>query len=352
MKVSRGKAIYREIGSQPQSWRALLPQISALKDPLRAFLEGTQHLLLSGCGSGLNAARYGAPLLQMTTGRIAQHAPAIDLSLFPEASLTTNQHTASILLSRSGRTTEVVNAMRALQAHDIPVLGITCSDDSPLAKEADLALILEAVTEEAVTTTRSFTGMLITLQTIAAVLSEDEAFLSELQRLPEVCESILSRAEALSQAAGGSTRFRKFAFLGNGLNVGLAHEAQLKIKETTLLPADAYPMLDFRHGPQSTVSADMLLVAMLSKRGADPEWRMMADMQALGVFTFVLCDRANPDLQAHADSLLEFQTGWDDRSLGPLYLPVIHYLAYYRSLAEGLDPDKPPNLAYWIDTSK
>jgi glucosamine--fructose-6-phosphate aminotransferase (isomerizing) len=352
MNAARGEAIYREIGSQPQSWRALLSQINALKDPLRSFFGATQHLLLGGCGSGLNAARYGAPLLQMTTGRIAQYTPAIDLSLFPEASLTTHQQTASILLSRSGCTTEVVDAMRALQAREVPVLGITCSGDSPLAKEADLALILEAVTEEAVTTTRSLTGMLIALQYIATVLSADEAFLAELQRLPDVCESILARAEALSQAVGANTRFCKFAFLGNGLNVGLAHEAQLKMKETTLLPADAYPMLDFRHGPQSTVSADMLLVAMVSKRGADSEWRVVADMHTLGAYTFVICDQASPEVQAHADSLLEFKTGWDDCSLGPLYLPVIHYLAYYRSLSEGLDPDKPPNLAYWIDTSQ
>jgi glucosamine--fructose-6-phosphate aminotransferase (isomerizing) len=123
------------------------------------------------------------------------------------------------------------------------------------------------------------------------------------------------------------------------------------MKETTLLPSDAYPMLDFRHGPQSAVSDDMLLVALVSNRGSDQAWRLIADMHALDAATFVLCDRGGADLREHADYLLEFNTGWDDHGLGPLYMPAIHYLAYYRSLSAGLDPDAPPNLAYWIDTS-
>lgn len=351
MNAVRGDAIYREIGSQPQSWRSLLPQIAATEKPLRRFLEGVEHLILGGCGSGLNAARYGAHLLQMRSRSVAQYASAIDLILFPEATASKSMSSVSILLSRSGRTTETVDAMRSLQARDIPVLGITCTGDSPLAEEADLALILDAVSEEAVTTTRSFTGMLIALQYIAALLTEDETLIGTIEGLPEACVTVLPQAETLSREMGSSTRFTKFAFLGNGLNVGLAHEAQLKIKETTLLPSDAYPMLDFRHGPQSMVSDDMLLVALVSKRGSDQEWRLVADMHELGASTFVLCDRADTDLRGFSDYLLEFNTGWDDKSLGPLYMPPIHYLAYYRSLSAGLNPDEPQNLAYWIDTS-
>jgi glucosamine 6-phosphate synthetase-like amidotransferase/phosphosugar isomerase protein len=99
------------------------------------------------------------------------------------------------------------------------------------------------------------------------------------------------------------------------------------------------------------VNPEMLLVALVSRRGLEHETRFIADMHALGAVTCVLCDQASPQLKQQADFLVEFQAGGDDRSLGPLYLPAIHYLAYYRSLAEGLDPDRPENLAYWIDTS-
>ena len=77
----------------------------------------------------------------------------------------------------------------------------------------------------------------------------------------------------------------------------------------------------------------------------------VADMRSLGAVTCVLCDQASSQLRRQADFLVEFETGGDDRILGPLYLPTIHYLAYHRSLVEGLDPDQPKNLAYWIDTS-
>jgi len=351
MNPVRGEAIYQEIGSQPHAWRELLPQLSSQIRAARSILSRAQHLVFSGCGSGLNAARYGAPLVSMVWGRTAQSIPAADLTLFPQVVGRSPKRTAIILLSRSGRTTEVVDALHAMRSAGFPVLGITCTEDSPLARESNAALILQSVQEAAVTTTRSFTGMLIALQYLAAALAEDEEFYKAIDSLPQACEVILPLAQSAGREMAETSRLRSFAFVGNGPNIGLAHEAQLKIKETTLLPADAYPMLDFRHGPQTTVKPEMLLVALVSRRGLEHETRFIADMHALGAVTCVLCDQASPQLKQQADFLVEFQTGGDDRSLGPLYLPAIHYLAYYRSLAEGLDPDRPENLAYWIDTS-
>ncbi|NIS81624.1 MAG: hypothetical protein GTO14_15785 [Anaerolineales bacterium] len=32
-------------------------------------------------------------------------------------------------------------------------------------------------------------------------------------------------------------------------------------------------------------------------------------------------------------------------------MPVVQYVAYYRSLARGLNPDRPRNVYYWVDNS-
>ncbi len=347
-----GTEIYREICSQPHAWGELIPAILAQSSEIRAFFKGVSHIVLGGCGSGLNAARYGAPLLQMKCEVMAQFAPAIDLTIFPETVLRQREDAVVILLSRSGRTTEVLQALDAVHGKGIPVFAITCSGGSPLAEGADYTLVLDSVQEKAVTTTRSLTGMLIALQLIAALISDDQAYLAYLRRLPELCGSLLGQAEAIGREIGSRTDLIKYAFIANGPNVGVAHEAQLKIKETTCLPADAYPMLDFRHGPQATVSSDMLIVACTSRRGQDQEENLIHDMQDKGAVTCVICDQASNELRAHADYLLEFRTGGDDLSVGPLYLPPIQFLACYRSLSLGLNPDQPQNLAYWIDTSE
>ena len=44
-------------------------------------------------------------------------------------------------------------------------------------------------------------------------------------------------------------RFERFHFLGRGWTVGLAHEAALKLREAARAWSEAYPAMEYRHGP-------------------------------------------------------------------------------------------------------
>ena len=46
-------------------------------------------------------------------------------------------------------------------------------------------------------------------------------------------------------------RAAQFTFLGTGWTVGLANEAGLKLRESAQAWAEAYPAMEFRHGPIS-----------------------------------------------------------------------------------------------------
>jgi glucosamine--fructose-6-phosphate aminotransferase (isomerizing) len=346
-----GALILDEITSQGEAWGALLADVRPQVDSARALFTGIEEIIFSGCGSGLNAAWFTAPLFQAQTGWSARAVPAADISFFPETVLVPSRRTLAVFFSRSGRTTEVVQALALLRARGIAVLGITCSPESPLAAAADRCLILEAVRERAVATTRSFTGMLLAAQFLAATLSDDSAFVDGLTGLPGRCQSLLPTCQLLGEELGQRADLDAFAFVGSGPFYGLAREGQLKVKETTLLPADAYPVLDYRHGPQSTITPRTLMVALMSDRARDEERRFLGDMKSLGATLLVCCGKADPDLRAVSDFTLEVGGDLDERLRGPLYLPAIQLLAARRALARGLNPDFPPHLSHWIDTS-
>jgi glucosamine--fructose-6-phosphate aminotransferase (isomerizing) len=340
-----------EITSQPSAWAQLIPLVNEKAEKIQHLFEGIDDVIYAGCGSGLNAGTSGAPVLQTQTGLSCRAVPASEIYLFPKSVLVPNRRTLAILISRSGETTEVVHALDHLHDRGISVLGITCSQGSPLASRSDLALVLSPVTERAVATTRSVTGMILTTQLIAAIVSEDEAYLSELQRLPEVCEPQMSAFHDLGKRIGENSDLTKYAFVGSGPFFGQAHESQLKVKEMVLLPADAYPTLDFRHGPQSNVDPRMLITMFLSDSARAEEDKFVRDMKALDGITWVLCDRADDQIRQSADYLLEIRSGLSELARGVLYMPAVQYMAYYRSLSLGLNPDEPRNLSYWVDTS-
>ena len=346
-----GQFIHEEIASQADAWAQLIPLITEKGDEIKQLFNGIDEVLMTGCGSALNAGMSGAPILQTQTGISSREVPAAEIYHFPKTVLVPNRRTLAILLSRSGETTEVLHALEYLQDQGIRTVGITCSGDSPLASRSDLALVLSPVAERAVATTRSVTGMILTIQLIAAIVSEDEAYLGELQRLPMVCEPLMDGFHDLGKSIGENTELTKYAFVGSGPFFGQAHESQLKVKEMVLLPVDAYPTLDFRHGPQSNVDPQMLITVYLSDSAQVEERKFVRDMKSLGGFTWVLCDRVDDQIRENADYILEVDSGLGELARGILYMPAVQYMAYYRSLSQGLNPDEPRNLSYWVDTS-
>jgi glucosamine--fructose-6-phosphate aminotransferase (isomerizing) len=344
-------ASFTEISSQPEAWEQLIPLVLNKSEALRGIFTDIDEVIFTGCGSGLNASLAGAPVFMAKTARLARALPAFDVYKFPESVINKKRKTLAILSSRSGKTTEVINALNYLKGMSFPTIGITCTAGSPLDLESNLSLVLSPVIERAVITTRSLTGMILVMHLIAAIIANDQIYLAELQRLPEIGKHNIQAFHTLGKTIGERTNLTNYAFLSNSPFFGIAHEAQLKIKEMVLLPVDCYPTLDFRHGPQSNVGEHMLVTVFCSDSAISEEATFLKDMKALGGVTWAICERATPELTSNADYLLEVHSGLSQYGRGILYLPAVQYMAYYRAIALGMSPDDPHNLEYWIDTS-
>jgi glucosamine--fructose-6-phosphate aminotransferase (isomerizing) len=193
--------------------------------------------------------------------------------------------------------------------------------------------------------------MILALQLLGGMAGGHPAYLEELHRLPEIFDRRKDEFLAVGKSIGEQVALERYAFVGSGPFYGLARECQLKIKEMTLLPSDAYPLFDFRHGPQSNLDPRMLLVACLSDSAWRQETQFLEDMRALGGSLWAIGEQAvSASLQD--GRALALRSGLGELARLPLYLPAVQYMAYYRALSFGLNPDEPRNLAYWIEIAQ
>lgn len=344
----RGRHALSEIQNQPTAWADTLQVVAAHAKQLRELCRDVQDVIFTGCGSGLNVAWAAAATFQHYTGLPARAVPAADCVYFPNTVFTQHHRHLVVAVSRSGDTTETVKACAAAQEHGAKTLAITCYPESKLAKMTEVALILEAANEKAVVTTRSLTSMVLCGQGLAAIVSGRQDYLDQLKNLLVVGNEVIVKTHEIGQKLGQYSGISRFAFVGNGPYYGLARECQLKIKEMTLLPSDSYPVLEFRHGPKSNVNEQMLVTILLSDAAREAEIEFLEEMKALGGSTLVLCDQAGAQISNLADTVVEIGSGLPDFSRDILYMPVVHFMAYYRSLLEGQDPDYPANLDYAV----
>jgi len=107
------------------------------------------------------------------------------------------------------------------------------------------------------------------------------------------------------------------------------------MKEMTLTHSEAFHFLEFRHGPMSMVNERAVVVGLLSEKNVSHEKAVSDEMQALGAKTVTL---------AESDAEVAFESLIPESVRGVLYLPVLQLMALYRSLAKGLNPDRPNNL--------
>ena len=326
---------YTEIKSQPQAWQKALDATSALTPRIRSFTDKYDRVIFSGCGSTYYLSLAGAALYQQLSGKMARAVPGSELLLNPLSVLEKDVPTLLIAISRSGTTSETVKAVEQFKYSKKGEVITISNYDADLAALGDLNIILPDGQEESVAQTRSFSSMYVALTALCACAARRDDLINAMSILPDAGQRLITKYESLAKNIGENLSFDRFYFLGSGSRYGLACEANLKMKEMTLTHSEPFHFLEFRHGPMSMVSKTAVVVGLLSEQNFEHEQAVMNEMQALGAHGFTLSEsRGN----------VNFQSGIPEESRGVLYLPVLQLMAFYRSLAKGLNPDSPRNL--------
>jgi glutamine---fructose-6-phosphate transaminase (isomerizing) len=335
---------YGEIVEHPQGWQSAIASLSAQGDALRTLWKQqvVTQIVFTGCGSTYYLARAAAPICRQTLKAPAIAHPASDLWLYPDETLPTGGATLLVALSRSGETSETLRAIEQFKKRGCgPVVCITCYAETPMVELADISVIAHDAHEESVAQTRSFSSMAVAVSGLAAQLA-DQALSAEFLDLPALGRQLLEDNHALARQLGKDKSLDRFFFLGGGSFYGYACEAMLKMKEMTLSYSEAFHFMEFRHGPMSMVTPSSLVVGLLSERAFSQELTVLKDMRRLGARALGIVPGGMS--AGELDYVISLPGGLTDAERGPLYMPALQMLAFYRSLANGQNPDKPHNL--------
>ncbi|MGN9836565.1 SIS domain-containing protein [Nonomuraea sp. H19] len=275
-----------EIASQPSCWRRAVESLPADALPRRG-----ERVAVIGCGTSWFIAMAYAVLREQ-----AGHGEtdAFAASEFPLG----RRYDRVLALSRSGTTTEV---LELLARTEMSTTAITADPKTPIMTAAGEVVVLDYADERSVVQTRFATTQLALLR---AGLGEDLT-----QAIADAEEAVAAPLPAELVDA------EQFTFLGTGWSVGLAQEAALKMREASRSWTEAYPAMEYRHGPIS-IAAPGRVTWML---GTAPDGLRAQVEETGGTF---------------------FETGLDPMA----ELIRAQRVAVARASARGLDPDEPMHL--------
>lgn len=344
-----GQHTFSEIKSQADSWEGVFRRIDQNAEQFKEMVAQADEIIVAGCGSAHNIAYAVAPIFQKISGKTCRAVHASDLAINQEMFLNRSRNNLVIVYSRSGNTTESVLALKKAVEAGAATIAVDCFAESKMPQIADAALILEEAVEKSVTTTRSLTAMVLAGYYLAAICEDNERVCKDLKTLPGLAREKMDQFHEIGREISSDQQIAKYAFLGSGSYYGLAREAQLKVKEMVLLPADSYVSLDYQHGPMSNVDEQMLVTIMVSDAGGSYDLELAGNMKSLGGKLFVICDEDSQGFADCTNYLLRLNTGLGDGIRDVLYMPALQFMAYYKCLAVGCDPDNPKNLSYHVE---
>jgi fructoselysine-6-P-deglycase FrlB-like protein len=209
-----------ELASQPDCWRQAAALTGAAGLPERG-----ERVAVTGCGTSWFMAKAYAALRE---AHGHGETDAFQSSEFPVQ----RHYDRVVAITRSGTTTEVVDLLAGL---DTATTVITADPGTPAAAMARDVIALPFADERSVVQTRFATSALALLR---AHLGTD------IEQVAADAEVAVRLALPLHPAL-----VEQITFLGRGWTIGLAEEAALKCREAATFWAEAYPAMDYRHGP-------------------------------------------------------------------------------------------------------
>jgi glucosamine--fructose-6-phosphate aminotransferase (isomerizing) len=166
-----------------------------------------------------------------------------------------NQFENGVLISQSGRTTDVLNCADCFKGY----LAIVNDADSPLANQPNVKRVISIFAgDERHSSTKTFINTLI-------VLYLGHGF--DVKNALDTLERRFSELEILGGAIGSKLarnirkrKVRCINIVGNGPNVGTAYQAALMLSESTKFPFVGMSLTQYEHGYKETADNSVVIV--------------------------------------------------------------------------------------------
>jgi glucosamine--fructose-6-phosphate aminotransferase (isomerizing) len=326
----------RDILRQPAELQRTLDHLSGAGrgalDAAVAAVRAARHIYLTGIGSSWHAGLNVSALFQLGARPVylVDAAELVQFAAIPPASVL-------IVISRSGRSVEIVQLLAKARASGATVIGITNAAEGTLAREAQIALVIPVAMDHAISV-----NTYITLAAAAGILASsvvgsfDAALAASLARsIAEAGWAIPGWQEQIEKSAWLAPKSVTY-FLSRGSSLGSAYEARLMWEEGVKSPATAMGTGSFRHGPQEIVGKDVrfgLWIDGAKMRAQD--LAVARDLRKLGARVMLIGQRLPEDAGDLVFQLPEIPSDWQ------FLIDIIPAQLVAERLARlsGVDPD-------------
>ena len=351
----------REIFEQPAIVNAAINNGGRIKSDTEVKLGGleqhanqltnTKHVILLGCGTSYFACLYGMhffkALCDFTTVQV------FDGAEMTEHDIPRDSDVVFVLVSQSGETKDLHRCIELAKEANITTIGIINVVDSLIAREVDCGVYCNAGVEVGVASTKAFSSQVVCLSLLAIWFSQI-AGINASRRAKAICDlknlsndftNVLEMLDGpIRQLA--ETRFqdtRNVFLIGKGTDEIVAREGSLKVKEIAYIHAEGYSSSSLKHGPFALLDEQFpVIIFNMDRRHSAKTMNCVEEVLSRGSPVFLITNDRHATTDARYVPIYVPNNGMFSSLLG---IVPVQLLAYYLSVARGINPDKPKNLA-------
>jgi len=330
-----------------ENGRIRLPELNLTPELARRI----EKIYITACGTASYAGMVGKTLIE----KIARVPVEVVIgSEFRYSDPIINSNTVVLAISQSGETADTLAAMEEGRKKGAIIWSIVNAIGSQAMRIANGSISMQTGPEIGVASTKAFTAPLVDLYMLAVLLADlrsviddktRRSFVSDLRLVPDLVGRTLQREADVEKVAYALKDIRSCLYLGRGINMPIAYEGALKLKEISYVHAEGYPAGEMKHGPIALIDENMPVVCISPK---DP-WhdKMISQIQqarARNGTVIAIASDGDELVRGMADNILWVpECPW---MLSPIVTVIpLQLLAYHIATIRGLDVDQPRNLA-------
>lgn len=330
----------KEIMDQKESIRRAVNQDEEQIQTIAQAIRDAKGTFLSGCGTAGKVCMAAEYFFSVVAKHHVNYAPSSEFPLYhhflvPESLL--------IVVSQSGETVDVLEAMETAKKKGAKVLSIVNVEGSSIDRTSDYTLLINAGPERAVASTKAATGQMAVLLLVAYAL---KGKLNEgRQVLLEAAEQIndMLNPRYLEHIAGIAERLKaheNLYIIGKSWNYPMALESAIKIQEVSYVHAEGFAGGELKHGPIALIQKGTPCIALLGNDEVKMDTLSNTiELKARGAHTIGIA----PEKNEAFDEWIKVPDAGTAQAI--VNIVPVQILAYYLAIKRGLDPDMPRNLA-------
>jgi len=317
-----------------------------------------QYIYLIACGTSYNASLLGEIYLNELNKFIT--VKCVNACEFTENCLPNINNCSTIMcifLSQSGETIDVFNCLKLCKQKRCLTMGIINKVDSLIAREVESGVYLNAGLEISVASTKSFTSMLVVLSLISMWFVNNHhnnkmkidclRFLSYNIKQLLFDNSITNKLHMLRDNII-CKNYNSIFILGKHKLFPVACESALKIKEVCYIHCEGFSAGSLKHGPFALLDNKNLTILLIDYNDTNNYNNLKSTYyEIFGRETnlFVVSNSQNVINELAITDQNYILVNKLDYYNEIIFTILLQKLAYEISIAKGINPDKPKNLA-------